>query len=225
VTEQQWLVCADPQAMLTVVKGVASDRKLRLFACACCRRNWGLLADERSRAAVEAAERFADSLGTRKDLEAAKAAALGAASAVGLGGPGASDSDRLGGYYAAAASARCAERQAIAAASQAALWAVGHASLLGPDGAAAQCELLRDLFGSPFGPPPAVEEATLAWGDGAVCRVAQSIYGEGRFEDMPILADALEDAGCSNAGILDHCRGPGVHARGCFVLDLLLGRG
>src|SRR3954466_13403347 len=105
VAEHEGVVSTDPKAMLTTVKGRASDRKLRLFACACSRRNWSLLPDERSRRAVEVAEAFADGVGTRKDMEAAKASALEAANAAGMGGPGVADNDRLAAYYAAVAAA------------------------------------------------------------------------------------------------------------------------
>lgn len=64
----------------------------------------------------------------------------------------------------------------------------------------------------------------LAWNDGTVPRMAQSIYEERAFDRMPILADALEEAGCDNEAILQHCRGGGPHVRGCWVLDLLLGK-
>jgi hypothetical protein len=59
----------------------------------------------------------------------------------------------------------------------------------------------------------------------AVGKIAQAIYEERQFGDMPILADALEDAGCENADILTHCREAGAHARGCWPLDALLGNG
>jgi hypothetical protein len=224
VREHEWVVCTDPQGMLTTLKGRASDRKLRLFACACSRGNWHLLLDEKTRRAVQAAEEFADGACTRKDLEGAKASALEAANTVALSGTWASESDRLAAYYAAVAAARCGERHALAAASRAASWAVEHASLHGPAGVAGQCDLLRDIFGNPFYPMPAIDEATLAWGDAAVCRVAQSIYDERRFEDLPILVDALEDAGCTIAELLAHLRDSGPHPRGCWVLDLLLGK-
>jgi hypothetical protein len=86
--------------------------------------------------------------------------------------------------------------------------------------------LLRDLFGSPFHPPPPLEPSLLRWGDGAVVKLAQAIYQERAFERLPVLADALEEAGCTDAAILGHCRQPGQpHARGCWVTDLLLNQG
>jgi hypothetical protein len=65
----------------------------------------------------------------------------------------------------------------------------------------------------------------LSWNNGTVANLAQTIYDERAFIRLPILGDALEEAGCSEAAMLAHCRGPGPHARGCWVVDLLLGRG
>jgi hypothetical protein len=87
----------------------------------------------------------------------------------------------------------------------------------------AQARFAHDIFGNPFR-PTVLDPAWLALNDGAVRKVAQVIYDERRFADLPILADALEDAGCIDAAILAHCRGPGEHVRGCWVVDLLLGR-
>jgi hypothetical protein len=81
--------------------------------------------------------------------------------------------------------------------------------------------LIRDIFGNPFRP------AALApsWLTPTVLALARQMYAPQDFSPMPILADALQDAGCENADILSHCRGPNqVHVRGCWVVDLLLGR-
>jgi hypothetical protein len=85
-----------------------------------------------------------------------------------------------------------------------------------------QCDLLRDLFGNPFR-PMMVEPAWLDWNDGCVAKLARAIYEERKYQDMKILGDALEEAGCGNPDILAHCRQPGEHVRGCWVVDLLLG--
>jgi len=85
---------------------------------------------------------------------------------------------------------------------------------------AAQSQLLRDIFGNPFRPVTVDPE----WLTSTVVALARGIYDERAFDRLPILADALQDAGCETADVLDHCRGPGPHARGCWVVDLLLGK-
>jgi hypothetical protein len=96
----------------------------------------------------------------------------------------------------------------------------------------AQCLLLRDLFGNPFRPAPAADPAWLAWQGGAVRELARAAYEGRRLPEgtldparLALLADALEDAGCGDAELLAHLRGPGPHVRGCHALDLLLGKG
>jgi hypothetical protein len=84
--------------------------------------------------------------------------------------------------------------------------------------------LLRDIFGNPFRPPPFLPPGVLAWNDGTVRRIVQGVYAEYRFRDMAILADALEDAGCTDADVVAHCRNGGPHVKGCWVVDLLLGK-
>ena len=84
--------------------------------------------------------------------------------------------------------------------------------------------LLRDIFGNPFRPPPPIAPAVLAWNGGTVRRLAQAIYDERRRDDMPLLADALLDAGCMEEKLIAHCRSEGPHVRGCWVVDLLLGK-
>jgi hypothetical protein len=85
---------------------------------------------------------------------------------------------------------------------------------------ASQCDLIRDIFGNPFR-AVALEPS---WLTSTVVALADGIYAERAFDRLPILADALQDAGCDTGDVLDHCRGPGPHARGCWVVDLLLGK-
>src|SRR5262249_46556673 len=85
----------------------------------------------------------------------------------------------------------------------------------------AQAGLVRDIFGNPFR-PVAIGPAWLAWNNGTIPAIARRIHEEGADHDLPILADALEDAGCTDAGILGHCRSDERHVRGCWVIELLL---
>ena len=83
-------------------------------------------------------------------------------------------------------------------------------------------DLVREVFGNPFR-SSRIARKWLAWNGGVVRQLAQEIYEERAFGQMPILADALEEAGCAKADILDHCRSGARHVRGCWVLDLALG--
>jgi hypothetical protein len=84
--------------------------------------------------------------------------------------------------------------------------------------------LFHDIFGNPFRPLPNLDPSWLHWHEGIIPKLAQWIYDSGDFANMPSLADALEVAGCTNQDILVHCRGSGPHVRGCWVVDLLLGK-
>jgi hypothetical protein len=83
-----------------------------------------------------------------------------------------------------------------------------------------QASLLRDVFGNPFRPATIVP----VWLTPSVLAVAHSTYETRSFEELPILADALEETGCTDADLLSHLRGPGPHVRGCWVVDLVLGK-
>jgi hypothetical protein len=216
-----------------------STRKLQLYACACCRRIGHLLTDERSQQAVEVAERYADGLATEEERRAAESAAWDALTAL-LREP-ITEADRHTvslqyqstqlrprGFAARAAmeAARGATEDAVAAAVRAALevatglrdtqWAARAA------GAAARADLLRELVGNPLR-PAVLDPAWLAWRGGTLRRIARAAYDEYRFEELPVLADALEEAGCTDPVILGHCRDGGDHVRGCWLVDLLLG--
>jgi hypothetical protein len=217
--EHDWLTGSDPEPMLRYLGERASDRKLRLFMCALSRRVWHLLTEELRRA-VDVAERLADG----KAGEAERAAAFEAA--------GGSMTEVFSQAVAIPAKALISSHLDFYA--QHAAWSVtsvpdveGRYILPTTDEQEdaereAQCALLRELFGNPFR-PAAIEPDWLSWEGGTVPRIARAIYDDRAFDLLPILADALEDAGCTDAVILDHCRGPGPHVRGCWVLDALLG--
>jgi hypothetical protein len=226
MTEQEWLACTDPQKMLEFLKGKASDRKLRLFACAFCRSVWHLLADggrsrrpEHSRHAVEVAEWYADGDATAAELADAWDDAWAAAPPP-ENAPlpdAAQDAD-----YAICCAAWVACHDAARGAGGVATWAAA-GDAVGDAASVKQATLLRCIFGNPFH-PVALNAAWLAWDYGTVRKIARAIYYDRAFDRLPILADALEDAGCTDKAILDHCRQPGEHERGCWVVDLLLGK-
>jgi hypothetical protein len=88
---------------------------------------------------------------------------------------------------------------------------------------ARQASLLRDVMGNPFR-SVSINTCWLTWNDRTIPKIAAGIYADRAFDSLPILADALEDAGCDNADLLAHCRGPGPHVRGCWAVDLILGK-
>jgi hypothetical protein len=83
-----------------------------------------------------------------------------------------------------------------------------------------KCKLFLEVFGNPFRPVT----VTPSWLTPTVLALADGIYSDRAFDHMPILADALQDAGCDNEDVLNHCRRPGEHVRGCWVVDLLLAK-
>jgi hypothetical protein len=212
-------------------------RRLRLYACACCRQVWHLLHEE-GRAAVEAAEGHADGQIAPADLRKAGDLAT-SQSYVAMcrptrikgvaGAPRPSKEAVRCARWAAMHAARLATESSITTqAGQASWYALRAAGYLAEDNQAAvvahcrlQCDLLRDVFGNPFRPVSA-DPAWLRWNDGTVRKMAQAFYEERAFERLPLLADALEDAGCDNADLLGHLCGPGPHVRGCWVVDALL---
>jgi hypothetical protein len=237
MTEAEWLACADPAPMLRFLRHTESDRKLRLFAAACCRRIWHLLADERSRRAVEVAECYVDGLTSKAERAAAYAEASAAASATcriesGII-PGGSSYAYLAhdaGGVAASAAADVLDYDRFAAPDDVARLAVDAAANPYAE-AATQASVLRDIFGNPFNPSPSLPASVLVWNDGTVQRLAQAIYEERQLPAgtldagrLAILADALLDAGCEDEELLAHLRSPGPHVSGCWAVDALLGK-
>jgi hypothetical protein len=221
--EARWVNCEDPEEMLRYLLGKTGDRKFRLFACACVRRVWRLLRDERSRSAVHMAERYADRPGGLTQLlSARREARLAEQYFHGLARHGEGADYEMARWAARAAEATVEDTGWDVACNAA--WSAAHAVQGQAAGErVAQCYLLRDAFGNPFC-PESFAPAWRRWNHGCVVQLAQAIYDEQRFEHMPILADALEEAGCDNDIILWHCRETEQHARGCWVLDAILGK-
>jgi hypothetical protein len=227
MTEAEWLDSSNPELMLQFLDGKVSDRKLRLFICACCRRIWDQLRDERSQRAVETAERYADGTATSRELAAARTPALRAARGRGADpawaaywavNGSAARTVWNGAAAAFEAEARSAALDArVGKGNESAAWNVGWNT-----GLKGQAALLREIVGNPFR-PVRLDPLWLAWNDGAVRKLAQAIYGSRRLADLPLLADALEESGCDDAELLGHCRRPRGHVRGCFAVDLLAG--
>ena len=223
MTEAQWPSCTSPEAMLNHLTDRASPRKLRLYAIGCCRRIWHLLEDDRCRHAIDKAQDFVDGRAVPAELEAAGRTVAGVARVWGdVGSPAARSSFALGG------AAWAATRSSAWLAAWDAAWdarMVARDLIAGTDWEkerAWQATLLHDLFGDPFCPWH-VDPAWLVRNDRAVVQLAQVIYAEDRFGDLPILADALEEAGCARPDVLEHCRGRMPHYRGCWVVDAVLG--
>jgi hypothetical protein len=252
VDEATWLTCADPKPMLEFLRGRASERKLRLFACACCRRIWDLLDVEKSRLAVEVAEHYADGLAADEELAAARDAASVVARDL------RDDADDMPldvpfkKWLAISIAATAASAAARTAAPAGHAWwivadnAASAAARLPPNWpaersagervakdaeCAAQCHLLRDFFGPiPFR-PVTIAPAVLMWNQSCALKLAQAAYEKRRLPVGPldearlaVLADSLEEAGCGDGDVLGHLRAGGGHYRGCFVVDMLLGK-
>jgi hypothetical protein len=209
MTEEQWLNTTTAPYLIKYLARRASQRKLRLFACAACRRILHMMQFEASRKAVQVSERFADGQADGDELRLARSEAAELADTA----------ERLQtvGWNAARTAAQSAAAEALAAAERAAL-------------AAADGDLVREHFGNPFR-PRTITDHVLSWEEETVTRLALAAYDErilrtGRLDNarLAVLADALEEAGCTDEIILTHLRGGDRHYRGCWVVDLILGK-
>lgn len=206
MTEQEWMECTNPKAMLGFLRGKASDRKLRLFAVACCRRVWHLISDSRSKAAVETAEGFAD--GKVNDAERGQALEVVAAVRT-LSG--------IAAKWTLLAAASTAATMVVDSAGQTASCPPGqeYDPALWESEWHGQCELLRHIIGNPFRPYPAPDR----W-PSTVVQLATALYNG---EDCGFaLHDALLEAG--HPDLADHFRQEQPHPKGCWVVDLVLGK-
>jgi hypothetical protein len=216
VTEAEWLACNDFDLLWDALAPRATARKRRLFHCALVRRGWSARAGRPGRPdrqVVEVAESYADGVVGVRELEVAHDAAVRF------------DPQVHGDDVAAT----CSDDDLAEA------WSLSS----GEDGRAdppptvemwSRLELLRELVGHPFR-TIALNPAWLTWQGGIVARLAQVTYEERELPSghlfashLALLADALEDAGCTDAELLGHLRGPGPHVRGCWALELVLAK-
>ena len=242
MTEDEWLTSDDPDSLLFFLQDRVSERRGRLFAVACLQRIWHLMTDERSRRITEVVERHIEGQATTDEWRTASVAAEEAWA----------DTSRLlhPRMYRAPERTLSPEERAAADVlhfTTSAAHNIGYAAFRanpGHEGRAlahtvareaaravnedypnsperpVQAALLRDIFGNPFRP------VTLdpSWLTSTVVLLARGTYEDRAFDRLPILADALQDAGCEHPDLLAHCRGPGPHVRGCWVVDLILGK-
>jgi hypothetical protein len=201
VDEAEWLACNDAQRLLWFLRGKVSDRKLILYAGACYRgrRMWSRLGKTRRRE-VYLMERAADD-----------------PAGGGWSVPTGTNTHEWAEWVLSIVRSRIRPNDNYTSPDKETLDWIN-------DRIRAEHtyhrETLRCIAGNPFRPvrmEPAGRTVT-------VVGLAQAIYDERAFERMPVLADALKEAGCANADVLHHCDQPGVHVRGCWVVDLLLGK-
>jgi hypothetical protein len=219
MTEEEWLQCDDPYDMVNELASRATERKLRLFGIVCCRQNEDVFpSDQRFADAINLGEQYVEEVISEEVRQAAFSAVYEAQEEFAF--------DELDDFLLMPAhlihtSFTNADAQNFACLTNTySRWGE-------PDWPGKQFELrteladhFRDIFGNPFR-PVAVDPA---WLTSTAVGLAQAIYDDRAFDRLPILADALQDAGCENADILEHCRGEGPHVRGCWVVDLLLGK-
>jgi hypothetical protein len=210
MTESEWMNCPDTEAMHDWLGDGLGLRKLILYGCGCWRHAWGHRAGTEGLKIVQDIESFADgNVGLkrlRKVMPALRQAWYGPRD------PGVSERDMHRDSTLEAAG--------LAESLLGPWWRSGIRSQTRqflPSGAV-RAALLREVVGNPF----RKRTLTESWLTSAVRVMAEVIYAEQAFRDAPILADALEDAGCDDADILTHLRGPGHHTRGCWALDRIL---
>jgi hypothetical protein len=224
MTEAEWLACDDPVPMLEFLRGRASDRKLRLFSCACCRQVWKSIPLGGCQGAVLAAERYCEGIADYEELGGAHAAAQFNLNHLMLRSPLGQGQDA---FREPAVAATCAAstgtEDGLSGALETAM------ALARSDRGVAnrhRSGILRDIF-NPFHPTTLAPACLTP----DVLSLAHAAYDERELPSghidpvrLNVLADALEDAGCADNAILSHLRSPGPHVRGCWALDLILGK-
>ncbi|MDY3552372.1 hypothetical protein R5W24_001454 [Gemmata sp. JC717] len=226
MTADEWDACADAEVVQQFLNGGCSDRKLRLFAIACVRPFWDLLLAPQARGAIEVTERFADGLETEATAQFASQASWGSASRLASRRRVHTSAAHAAGYAATPNVAHPRVRSglwdsALAVHSDLVIEAGGSWFRGRENGERHLLAFVREVFGNPFRPI----DFDPAWRTPDVRMLAEGAYLERSFDRLPVLADALQEAGCDSVPLLDHLRDAHApHARGCWALDLILER-
>jgi hypothetical protein len=223
MTEADYLASENPDALLDAFGRGLPRRKLILFACGCLRLVPFKATDRKIRHAIELIERHADGIVPAEKIAdltqtfwEGRTPAPFLLSGVGFSSNRLAQATTTAVYQLAAALCDTPEEPADPLET-----ARDVARAVVPDrGPAAQARVFREIAGNLFRPG----SFDPAWRTSAVVGLADAIQADRGFDRLPILADALEDAGCDSAELLAHFRGPGTHARGCWALDLVLGK-
>lgn len=221
MTENDWLTCNDPAEMLKFLRGRITERKLRLFAIHTGRRwdeqNVRLQNRPEFRAALDLADRMAEDICPEVEVSRVRDA-LNRWSSTWAGGQ-----TNYTGFNAAThfISTPVRFEAALTVSTEWCRLAGTTPNTSVGTEALRQARLLQEMFGNPFRPVACDE----LWLTTDVLAMAKGIYQDRAFDRMPILADALQDAGCSTDSVLNHCRAEYYpHVRGCWVIDMLLGK-
>jgi hypothetical protein len=215
MTETEWLNGTELAPMLEYLRIGVSSRKLRLFGCSCFRTIWDELKVDGVRRMVEQAEDLVD----RTDAVSTTSMFFSCWKAV----AGMFRASLSEGLYASLCGL-ISQNLTMGVVSYLVQRTRFASDLPGEEVDRTRLAMLRDILGNPFR-PATVDKRWLTWNEETVSKIATAVYAERAFDRLPILADALEDAGCDDADLLDHLRGPGPHVRGCWALDLVLGKG
>jgi hypothetical protein len=220
--EKTWWTGDDLAGMKRAACISHSERKLRLFGCACCRRMWPILNRKKLRHAIEVAERFAD--GFTNDEERIQAYRSVAKSIQHFDVDSTEGQEALYAVVYVLGTANFAGNYAPEMAMDALAAALRNQPLAREAEAFVQMELLRDIFGPLLFRWIPFAEEWREWRRGCLPKLARTIYEDEHFDLLPILADALQDAGCSDTDVLTHCHSKTRHVRGCWVVDWVLGK-
>jgi hypothetical protein len=201
--------------MVNFVQENASDRKLRLFAVACCRINEHLLPNNNLRDSIGVIEDYADGLANNKDLQKVYTYADRLTSSL-------KDFLAVFSTRSVAVAASMTSNFAFQARELSDMLYSQTKPWQHPTAWDLHIPLLHEIFGNPF--QTAQTRFKLKSESRTVVKLAKKLYDKKEFEQMPLLAEALEKAGCSDHDLVSHCRAKVVHVRGCWALDLILGK-